>query len=100
MKTSSHVSPNLQTSLIILYYITTPKCITDDNSRVVLDPINNEEYSDYINASYIDVCCKTFQCIIVIVSLRLMFLIVQGYNRSNAYIAAQGKLYSSKHYFY
>ena len=43
---------------------------------------------------------KRFSVIIVIVSLRLMFLIVQGYNRSNAYIAAQGKLYSSKHYFY
>ncbi|XP_072044699.1 receptor-type tyrosine-protein phosphatase kappa-like [Amphiura filiformis] len=38
-----------------------------DHSRVVLEVLNDDEHSDYINASYID-----------------------GYKKSNAYIAAQG----------
>ena len=33
-----------------------PKCVIDDNSRVVLDIIDDDDSSDYINASYIDVC--------------------------------------------
>lgn len=32
-----------------------PKCAIDDNSRVVLDIIEDDDSSDYINASYIDV---------------------------------------------
>lgn len=57
LKIFFHVSPNLQT-LYNTYCISTPKCTTDDNSRVVLETIDNEECSDYINASYIDVCYK------------------------------------------
>ena len=34
-----------------------PKCVIDDNSRVVLDIIDDDDSSDYINANYIDVSC-------------------------------------------
>ena len=58
--------------------------LVDDNI-VPLSPIEGEEGSDYINASYVNVS----------ISLVLVYIdiyITQGYKRKNAYIATQGQL--------
>ena len=75
-------------SVCVSYYI-------DDDNRIVLQPVASCQ-SDYINASYIDVCV----CVIVneqnIHSLPFQYLIVlstyiqQGLTAKHKYIACQG----------
>ena len=63
----------------------------DDFSRVILSTCNNEDRSDYINASYINVSF----CIEISNLYAVKFYInycLQGYKRPSCYIAAQGPL--------
>ena len=60
---------------------------TDDFSRVILQQCKEDE-SDYINSCYIDVCNDTTICTYICV----IFCIVQGYLKPNAYIASQAPM--------
>lgn len=59
---------------------------TDDTSRVILAAIPGKEGSDYMNASYIDVSTECLQ------QIDFFFLFLQGYNKPDGFIAAQGLL--------
>lgn len=59
---------------------------SDDHSRVKLEKINDDKYSDYINANYIDVSYKLNKGNIFYVNM----LYLQGYKTPKAYIATQG----------
>ena len=62
---------------------------TDDHCRVKLKELAGVENSDYINASYLDVrSTLRDESLTTFVDFGSMF---QGYQKPNAYIAAQGK---------
>ena len=82
---------------------------TDDHSRVVLS-VPDEDGSDYINASFIDVSVLyMYACMLRVVCIHVYALhtskhsyrhkhntvlctLTQGYNHPNKYIAAQGNV--------
>ena len=75
-------------------------CVTDDDCRVVLQPVPvhghraSAEHNDYINASYIDVSPHTMPFVMVdIVALILFYMLYishQGCSKSRKFIATQG----------
>ena len=87
LRDSSDMLPVFQFFKLILCYFH----FLDDFSRVILSTYNNEDRSDYINASYINVSF----CIEISNLYAVKFYInycLQGYKRPSCYIAAKGPL--------
>lgn len=47
-----------------IHFISNKYSFLDDENRVALNIINGDPYSDYINASYIEVMFETFHCVV------------------------------------
>lgn len=63
--------------------------VSDDYNRVVLDPIQGEHDSDYVNASYVDVSLVGRLIKIAACNAEHKFLL-QSLLKPNAYIVTQG----------